>query len=103
MAGFVKVASVDEIPPGTMKAFEVNFTPVLICNVEGRYYAVENECTHEAVPMADGSLDGNKITCRHHGARFSVVDGSVLGPPAVVPIETFKTRIENNSVYIEID
>ncbi|MBU8932983.1 MAG: non-heme iron oxygenase ferredoxin subunit [candidate division Zixibacteria bacterium] len=103
MAGFVKVASVDEIPPGTIKAFEVDFTPILICNVEGHFYAVADECSHEEVSMANGRLMDNEIICQRHGARFSVIDGSVLGPPAVVPIETFKTKIEDNNVYIEVD
>jgi len=103
MAGFVRVAGVDEIPPGTIKPFEVNFTPVLICNVEGHFYAVAEECSHESVSMAKGRLMGKEIICQRHGARFSVVDGSVLGPPAVVPIETFKTKIEDNSIYIEVD
>lgn len=103
MAEFVRVAGVDEVSPGEIRAFEVNFTPVLICNVDGQFYAVEEECTHQNVSMESGRLMGNEIICQCHGARFSVVDGSVLGPPAVVPLETFKTKVEDNSIYIEVD
>ncbi len=53
--------------------------------------------------MAQGHLHGNEIQCQRHGARFSVIDGSVLGPPAVVPLETFRTKVEDNSIFVEVD
>ncbi|RKX28609.1 MAG: non-heme iron oxygenase ferredoxin subunit [Candidatus Zixiibacteriota bacterium] len=103
MSDFVKVATISEIPPRSMKSFEVNYTRVLVCNVRGHFYTVADECSHDSAPITDGKLENDQVVCPRHGARFSVVDGSVLGPPAIVPIDTFNTKIENDNIYIEVD
>ena len=71
MEDFFKVASVDEIPPGGKKLVEVDFLPVAIFNIDGKFLAVEDVCTHDGGPLAEGELEGDEIVCPRHGARFS--------------------------------
>ncbi len=98
-----KLATVAEIPPGTMKSFEIRNERILVCNVNGAYYAIADECTHDSAPISTGTLIKDQVVCPRHGARFDVKDGAVKAPPAVVPIHTYKVMIEGEDIYVEID
>ena len=69
MAEFFKVAKITEIPPGGKKLVEVDFVPVALFNVGGEFYAIEDICTHDGGPLAQGELEGEEIECPRHGAR----------------------------------
>ena len=103
MAEFHKVADVNEIPEGGMKAFEVDHVPVVICNVDGQFFAVADECTHAFEPLHTGSVSGKEIICPRHHARFSLEDGSVITPPAVVPLDTYEVKVENGHIYVRVE
>ncbi len=99
---FVKVAKVSDIPPGTVKACTVNGRSVAVCNVGGSFYAIDDVCTHDEGPLGEGELDGFEVECPRHGARFDVRTGEVTSLPAVMPIETFKVRVNGSDVEIEV-
>ena len=103
MGEFKKVARVEDIPFGKAKGFEVGFDKIVICNTGQSFYAVPDECTHESMPLNQGRLHGNILTCPHHGARFDVTDGSVTHPPAIVPIETYELKVENGEIFVKLD
>jgi len=67
---FVKVASQKDIHAGAMKAVEYGEESVCLANIDGKYYAMGNICTHEGGPLAEGSLDNYEVECPWHGARF---------------------------------
>ncbi len=103
MDGFTQIAAVVDIEPGTMKSVKINNVPILICNVNGKFYAIADECTHDSAPISTGLLDNNEIVCPRHHARFNVIDGSVKAPPAVVPIDTYEIKIENDNIFVKVD
>jgi nitrite reductase/ring-hydroxylating ferredoxin subunit len=98
--GFVRVAGRGEIRAGEMMAVEVEGDPVLLCNVDGEYYAVHDECTHECFPLSEGTLKGHCVTCLLHGARFDVRNGEVLALPAYGPVKTYAVRVEGDDILI---
>jgi 3-phenylpropionate/trans-cinnamate dioxygenase ferredoxin subunit len=100
---FVTVATRSEIPPGGMKAVEVGGVQVLVCNVNGEYYAVHDECTHECFPLSEGSLDGHTVICMLHGASFDVRTGDILAPPAYESLKTYRVRVDGEEVDVAID
>ena len=61
--GFVKVAETTDIQPSHMKEVQVAGESICIVNVEGKYYAIGNICTHEGGPLADGTLVGYEVEC----------------------------------------
>ena len=63
MAEFYKVAKVSEVPPGTKQLVEVDFVPVLLFNVDGEFYAMEDVCTHDGGPLGEGWFNGDEIEC----------------------------------------
>ncbi len=99
---FQKVASVSEVPPGSTKVFEVGNRAVAVCNFDGQLYAIEDVCTHDGSSFDQAALEGCEIECPRHGARFDVRDGAATELPAVVPVDTFKVRVEGEDIEIEI-
>jgi nitrite reductase/ring-hydroxylating ferredoxin subunit len=98
--GFVTVARVGDIPEGSCKIVRVDDQSVAVFNVEGRYYAIDDICTHDGGPLAEGPLEGATIECPRHGARFDVRTGEVLAPPATVPVPTYAVRISGDEIQI---
>ena len=86
-----------------MRGVNVEGQAILVCNVEGRCYAVQDECTHEHFPLSTGQLDGRRLTCTLHGACFDVDTGEVLSPPALEDLTTYEVRVENEDVLLVLD
>jgi len=99
---FQSVARRDDVPPETTKRVVVDSTEVLICNVEGAFYAIEDVCTHDGGQLDQGELEGERIMCPRHGAYFDVKTGAALTLPAVLPVRTFPVRIEGDEIQVEV-
>lgn len=99
---FVKVAQVDEIPPGGLLRVEVEGTLICLANVEGRIYAVNDDCPHIGGALSDGELAGCVLTCPVHLARFDVRDGRVLRGPARDDVPCYAVRVEGDEVYVAV-
>ncbi len=94
-------AKVSEIAPGTTRRVVVDSTGILLCNVGGKIYAIEDVCTHDGGPLDQGDLEGECIVCPRHGATFDVRTGDALTLPAVVPVMTFEAEVEGDDIYVE--
>ncbi len=103
MTGYVKVAKAHEIAPGSMKAVEVDGVPLVLCNVDGKYYALHDECTHENYPLSEGTLEGCALVCMLHGATFALETGDVLEPPAYEAVRTYAVKQEGGDVYVAVE
>lgn len=96
------VARVTELTPGTARRVVVESVGILLCNVAGSFYAIEDVCTHDGAPLDQGELDGVRITCPRHGAVFDVTTGAVLALPAIIPLRTFPVEIEDENVRVSV-
>lgn len=101
MSDWIDVAQEDNFLPGTCRVVATDEIPIAVFNLDGHYYAVENRCTHEEAELSDGTLEGDEIICPLHGARFSVVTGAALTPPAYENLRTFPVRVTNG--WVEVD
>jgi len=101
MPRYVKVARADEIPPGEKKIVEVDGLLVVLVNLDGEFYAIEDVCTHDGGPLGEGELEGHELICPRHGARFDVRTGDALTLPAFEPAPTYEVRLEDGDVLIE--
>lgn len=72
------VIAADEIPPGEMRAVEVEEQPLLIANVEGEFYAVTNRCGESPLPLEYSELTGAELRCSWHGCRYDIRSGKRL-------------------------
>jgi 3-phenylpropionate/trans-cinnamate dioxygenase ferredoxin subunit len=101
-AKFVTVATTDEVQPGERLIVELGRRWVAVFNIDGQYYAIEDRCTHDDGPVAEGELHGCVIECPRHGATFDVTNGKVLSPPALVDVPTFPVRVEGSNIQIQL-
>jgi 3-phenylpropionate/trans-cinnamate dioxygenase ferredoxin subunit len=101
MSSSQAVAKIGEIPPETTRKVVIDGTPILLCNVAGSIYAIEDVCTHDGGELDQGELEGERIMCPRHGAYFDVKTGAALTLPAILPVRTFPVRIEGEDVYLE--
>jgi 3-phenylpropionate/trans-cinnamate dioxygenase ferredoxin subunit len=102
MSEWLDIAAVEEVPPGTKKEFQTPYEPIVIVNLDGDFYAVQDVCTHDGGILSNGWLENGALVCPRHGARFSVKTGDVLAPPAYEPINTFPVKIEQGRIKIKI-
>ena len=100
---FFAVADRDEIGPGEVFTTIVEGVPVAVCNVEGRFYAIADICTHDGSSFEMTELDGEEITCPRHGAVFDVTTGEALSAPAYVPVPTYPVRVRGTIVEVGIE
>ena len=104
MADFVRVAPLDDVPQGSMKGFKVGYDRVLIVHTEKGVFALNDECTHERVPLSEGKLTrGGQVVCTAHGARFNPESGAVEAPPAVVGVDRFEVKVEDGDIFVKLD
>lgn len=103
MSEWTDVAAESEFLPGSCRRVEIDGVAIAVFNIDGRYYAIEDLCSHEAETLSGGRLAGLEITCPRHGARFSLITGEALSPPAYEPIAIFPVRLENGRVQVRDD
>jgi len=100
--GFVKVTSKKDLGPGKMIGVEAGGKPIFLVNLEGKYYAIGNTCTHMGCMLSDGVLKGETVQCPCHSSVFDVKTGKVLKGPAKKPEPVFQVRVEEDQVLINV-
>jgi 3-phenylpropionate/trans-cinnamate dioxygenase ferredoxin subunit len=99
--GFVRVASTSEIPLGTMRKVEAAGEEILIVNIDDKYYALNNICTHVGGPLDEGRLQGYEVWCPWHASHFDVRTGEVKGGPARLPEKTYQVKVEGSNILVK--
>ena len=101
----VRVAAVGDIPPGSMAAFAIADTDVLVANVDGVLYAINNICSHAYAELSDGELDTDdcSVTCPVHGSAFDLRTGRPNIMPAFMPVPTYRVSVQGDDVLVDIE
>lgn len=102
MADWIRVAGAAECPPGTLLGVRVGREDIVLANVDGDLYALEDRCSHQDFPLSDGELDGSRLTCIYHGATFDACSGRATGLPALRPVRTFPVEIRDGDVHVQV-
>jgi 3-phenylpropionate/trans-cinnamate dioxygenase ferredoxin component len=105
----IRAASTITVPEGRMKLVNVGGREVLIVHVDGAYYALNNRCPHMGGSLAEGTLEGDIVTCPRHGSQYNVKTGEAVGKAKIAFIrvmphnaETYETRVEGTNVIVEL-
>ena len=103
MTRSIHLLSCEELKPGKFKSLDIEGYKILLSNIDGEYFAIEDRCSHEDSPLSLGCLKGDLISCTLHGSRFCVRNGQPMEEPAIDPVKTFSLVTKQNEVYIEIE
>ncbi|HEX7475179.1 MAG TPA: non-heme iron oxygenase ferredoxin subunit [Dehalococcoidales bacterium] len=95
-----RIAATKDVPAGQMLGIEHQDQSIVVANVDGKFYAIGNICTHMECMLSDGILTGEKVECPCHGSTFDVRTGAVLKGPADEPEPVFKLTIEGEQILL---
>jgi len=103
MSDWVDVAPADALQPGDFRIVDIDDVEIAVINCDGRFYAIEDVCTHDGGELTGGEIEGCEIECPRHGARFNIKTGEALSAPAYEPIATYPVRIEGGILQVRDD
>jgi len=97
--GFIRVAGVDDIPPGQVKVVQVNRKPIAVFNIDGLFHAIYNVCPHEGGPLAEGRRRGCVIFCPWHDLAFDIRNGHATDGGGYC-VGSYEVQVEGNDLYV---
>src|ERR1700735_1665924 len=103
MSDFMQVALPNEIAPGGKKLVDLDGRAIAVFNVDGTLFAIDDVCTHDGGPLAEGELIGCEIECPRHGARFDVRTGRPLCMPAIEPVAVHAIVARGEDIFVAIN
>ena len=100
-ANWVRVAAAGDIAPGEGQVVESGGHALAVFNVEGRYYAIDNACSHRGGPLGEGDLEGSVVSCPWHAWRWDVTSGANVNNPAV-RVACFPVEVRDGGLWVAL-
>lgn len=95
-----------EIKSGYAKSYQFGESKIVICNVNGEYFAISDVCSHDDGELVSGEkelIESCQLECPRHGARFDARTGEAKRMPAVAPIPTFKVTELGEEIEVALE
>ncbi len=105
MAEWIDVCREDELPPGAMRTVEFDDVELMVVNCNGELLAMEDRCSHDDGPLAEGEINVAKCTveCPRHGSLFDLRSGKPLTLPAYEPVEAYPVAVQDGMVRVDVE
>ena len=101
--GKIIVGKASDVPSGKMQKVTVDGKEILVVNVDGNFYAMDDTCTHAGASLSEGTLEGSILTCGWHGAKFDCKAGKLHAFPAKIKdLNSYKVVVESENVFLEL-
>ncbi len=101
MSDWVKLGQVADFEEGQTVVHDFEYETAVIWRVGEKFYAIEDRCSHDDGPLAEGELEGCQIICPRHGARFDIRTGEALTMPAIEDVNAYALKVEEGIVWIQ--
>ena len=98
----IKIVEAETLIPGQMLGITLENKQILLANIAGVIYAIDNHCSHEDALLYNGALKGDCVECPLHGSRFSFKTGEPMEEPATEPVQTYPVNREADGIYITL-
>jgi len=103
MAQWIDACATGDIEKEDLIRFDrCSATFVIYRSPDGEFFCTDGLCTHESVHLCDGLVMDNTVECPKHNAVFDYRTGEAVRMPACIDLKTYKTKVENGRVFIEI-
>lgn len=103
MTSTLELCRSDEVPAGTALRIEAGNLTLAVFNLDGQFYVTDDSCTHGPGSLSDGYIDGDVVECNIHFGQFDIRTGEVVSAPCTINLKTYRTRVEDGVVVIDID
>ena len=97
---FVRVGTTNDVPAGGAEVFDVEERKIAVFRLDDGYYAIDDICTHDGGPLADGEIEEDQVICPRHGARCSIRTGAALSFPAVTAVDSYHVRVDGEDLFV---
>ena len=101
MVTFIRVATLDDLPPGARRRVDVEGYDVMLLNLDGVLRAIGYRCPHDGGPLGDGTIAGDRITCPLHRWTFDLKDGAAVTDRRVAA-RIYPVRVEGREILLGI-
>ncbi|MDZ4821017.1 MAG: non-heme iron oxygenase ferredoxin subunit [Planctomycetota bacterium] len=102
MSEFVRVAKVADLSDPGKALVEVDERLIALFRVDGEFFALDDVCTHDGGPLAEGKLNNHWIACPRHGARFDIRTGQALSMPATQATVAHQVQVIGDDVFVKL-
>jgi 3-phenylpropionate/trans-cinnamate dioxygenase ferredoxin subunit len=102
MADFIPVINASDVPDPGKALVEVDDRLVALFKVDGEFFALDDVCTHDGGPLAEGRLEDHTIACPRHGAKFDIRTGAALTMPATQPTGRHDVKVVGDQVFVRL-
>jgi nitrite reductase/ring-hydroxylating ferredoxin subunit len=99
--GFVAVATISDVPAGSMKCVAIERERVVLAHVDGQFHAFSDICGHRNAPLSRGKLAGHIVECPLHFAQFDVRTGKLVDGPISADLPVYEVRVENGTILVK--
>ena len=100
---FVPVCKVSDLPDPGKAVFEVGDRLVALFHVSGAFWAIDDLCTHDGGPLAEGRLEDHTVVCPRHGAQFDIRTGQALTMPATRATAAHQVQVKEGTVFVRLN
>jgi len=101
--GKIIAGKTSDIPLGKMAKISIDGRDILVANIGGEYFAIDDSCTHSGSSLSEGKLEGCTITCGWHAAQFDCKTGKLVKFPAKIrDLTSYNVVVESDSVFVEM-
>ncbi len=100
-ATLIRLCATGDVAQGAVLKVEVEALAVAVFNLGGKFFVLDDQCTHGPGSLSEGCVEGDEIECDFHNGRFHIPTGAVAGPPCMVPVQTWTVRIVDGEVCVE--
>lgn len=100
----VKVCSVDDVPPGSARRFDVEGHRLCVVHLGDDWYVIGDQCSHADYSLSEGEVweEECEIECPKHGSTFDLRTGEPQTLPATQPVPTYSVRVDGHTVVVEL-
>jgi 3-phenylpropionate/trans-cinnamate dioxygenase ferredoxin subunit len=99
---FVRVCALDDVADGASLAAKVDGVEIALVRNGDEVYAIQDECSHAAIPLSEGEVDGHEIECWLHGSMFDLRTGDAINLPATEPVPVYAVRVDGGEVFVNV-
>ena len=99
----IRICPTEDVAKGTVISADVGGTQIAVVHAEDdNFYAIYDECSHQAIPLSEGEVDGCTLECWLHGSRFDLRTGAPTALPATEPVPVYPVEIRDGDIYLSL-